>query len=88
MWTSASLRFDFFDDKLRLDAFELDVLGRHDLVGVLAGQPIRLLSCVVPNAASAAADNDRTFGWNVEVWHERQMAEPRLTFGVLLGYRF
>ena len=45
-------------------------------VGVLAGQPIRLLSCVVPNAASAAADNDRTFGCNVEVWHERQMAEP------------
>ena len=61
--------FDFYDDKLCLDSFMLDLLGRHDLVGVLAGQPIRLLSRVLGAAGGAPA-----FGWDVEVWHERLLA--------------
>merc|ERR1740130_307352 len=50
--------FDFYDDKLCLDSFKLDtVLGRHDLVGILAGQPIRLLSRVFDAAGSSGGSS-------------------------------
>jgi len=63
--------FDFYDNKLCLDTFSLDLLGRHDLVRVLAGQPIRLLSRVLDVDAPGAAP---AFGWDVEVWHEQLLA--------------
>ena len=47
--------------------------GRHDLVGVLAGQPIRLLSRVLDATGSSSNSSGAApaFGWDVEVWHER-----------------
>ena len=50
--------------------------GRHDLVGVLAGQPIRLLSRVFDAAGSSGSSSGAAaaFGWDIEVWHERLLA--------------
>ena len=53
-------------------------LGRHDLIGVLAGQPIRLLSRVLDATGSSSGSSGGAapaFGWDVEVWHERLLSK-------------
>ena len=42
-------------------------------MGVLAGQPIRLLSRVLDATGSGSSSSGAAaaFGWDVEVWHER-----------------
>lgn len=56
--------FDFYDDKLDFEKFELHAVHKFDLISYLLGQPIRLLAKI------DVADNE--YLWNVEIWHETQ----------------
>uniref|UniRef100_A0A7S4MZS0 Domain of unknown function at the cortex 1 domain-containing protein n=1 Tax=Odontella aurita TaxID=265563 RepID=A0A7S4MZS0_9STRA len=72
--------FDFFDHNLSMLDFDIGLLGyRHDLAHYLNGQPIRLMSRVLPKDSDQVEEKRKvgTHAWNIEVWNEKQVVKPQ-----------
>ena len=60
--------FDFYQDKLDLETFNLKVLGsNYDIQPYLKGQPIRILSRILQSEDNLTSQ----YLWNFELWHEK-----------------
>eukprot|EP00511_Aplanochytrium_stocchinoi_P000355 CAMPEP_0204822642 /NCGR_PEP_ID=MMETSP1346-20131115/839_1 /ASSEMBLY_ACC=CAM_ASM_000771 /TAXON_ID=215587 /ORGANISM="Aplanochytrium stocchinoi, Strain GSBS06" /LENGTH=312 /DNA_ID=CAMNT_0051948979 /DNA_START=436 /DNA_END=1374 /DNA_ORIENTATION=- len=73
--TSNYFTFEFYDDKVDLNAMQLLVLKkRFELAKYLNGQPLRFLSRVI----EPGDNNLGKYLWNFEVWHEKQTAAMKV----------
>jgi hypothetical protein len=60
-----------------MTAFEFNLIGKHDLTKYLAGQPVRLMSRVIPKEGTTDTAGGNPHAWNIEVWNEKQVASLR-----------